>query len=99
METTMEQVADQAVAPTAEHFVERVRRRTRKKFTADEKVRIVIEGMKREISIAERAAERAWAPVRMTPRLSWLNQDTPRPAAIAICSARCSSRIRHTKRG
>ncbi len=53
METTMEQVADQAVAPTAEHFVERVRRRTRKKFTADEKVRIVIEGMKREISIAE----------------------------------------------
>lgn len=48
-------VQDKDVAPTAEHFVERVRRRTRKKFNAEEKVRIVIEGMKREISIAELA--------------------------------------------
>lgn len=53
METTMEAVVDKVVSPTAEQFVERVRRRTRKKFTSDEKVRIVIEGMKREISIAE----------------------------------------------
>ena len=53
METTMEAVADKAVAPSAEHLMERTRRRTRKKFTAEEKVRIVIEGMKREISIAE----------------------------------------------
>ena len=49
----MEAVADKAVAPSAEHLMERTRRRTRKKFTAEEKVRIVIEGMKREISIAE----------------------------------------------
>ncbi len=50
---TMTQGTDEAVAPTAEHLVERVRRRTRKKFTAAEKVRIVIEGMKRELSVAE----------------------------------------------
>lgn len=37
METTMEQMADQGVAPTAEHFVERVRRRTRKKFTVEDR--------------------------------------------------------------
>ena len=55
METTMEAAVDKGVAPTAEHFVERMRRRTRKKFTAEEKVRIVIEGMKREISIVELA--------------------------------------------
>ena len=53
METTMEQAADQAVAPSAEHFVHRVRRRTRRRFSAEDKVRIVIEGMKREVSIAD----------------------------------------------
>jgi transposase len=55
METTMEQVEDKGVAPTAEHFVARARRRTRKKFQAEDKVRIVIEGMKREMSISELA--------------------------------------------
>lgn len=51
----MSAVADAVVAPSAEQFVERVRRRTRKKFDAQEKVRIVIEGMKREISISDLA--------------------------------------------
>jgi len=51
----MNAVADAVVAPNAEQFVERVRRRTRKKFDAQEKVRIVIEGMKREISISDLA--------------------------------------------
>lgn len=37
----------------AEVFVKGVRRRTRKKFTAEEKIRIVLEGMKRDISVAE----------------------------------------------
>ena len=46
-------VIDATVAPTAEHFIERVRRRTRKKFDASEKVRIVIEGMKRELSVVD----------------------------------------------
>lgn len=55
MESTMEAVADRIVPVSAEQLVERVRRRTRKKFTADEKVRVVIEGMKRDISISELA--------------------------------------------
>ncbi|MFA6029670.1 MAG: transposase [Elusimicrobiota bacterium] len=37
----------------AEDFVKGVKRRTRKKFTAEEKIRIVLEGMKRDISVAE----------------------------------------------
>jgi len=37
----------------AEVFVKGVKRHTRKKFTAEEKIRIVVEGMKREISVAE----------------------------------------------
>lgn len=37
----------------AEVFVKGVKRRTRKKFTAEEKIRIVLEGMKRDMSVAE----------------------------------------------
>jgi transposase len=37
----------------AEEFVKGVKRRTRKKFTAEEKIRIVLEGMKRDISVVE----------------------------------------------
>ena len=37
----------------AEAFVKGVKRKTRKKFAAVEKIRIVLEGMKREISVAE----------------------------------------------
>jgi transposase len=37
----------------AEVFVKGVNRKTRKKFTAEEKIRIVLEGMKRDISVSE----------------------------------------------
>jgi transposase len=37
----------------AEVFVKGVKRRTRKKFTAEEKIRIVLEGMKRELTVTE----------------------------------------------
>ena len=37
----------------AEEFVKGVKRHTRKKFSAEEKIRIVLEGMKRDISVAE----------------------------------------------
>lgn len=37
----------------AETFVKGVKRRTRKYFTAEEKIRIVLEGMKRDISVSE----------------------------------------------
>ena len=38
---------------TAEQFMKKVRRNTRRKFTAEEKIRVVLEGMKREIPITE----------------------------------------------
>jgi transposase len=37
----------------AEAFVKGVKRQTRKKFTAEEKIRIVLSGMKRDISVSE----------------------------------------------
>lgn len=37
----------------AGEFVKGVKRHTRQKFSAEEKIRIVLEGMKREVSIAE----------------------------------------------
>jgi transposase len=37
----------------AEVFMKGVKRRTRKHFTAEEKIRIVLEGMKRDISVTE----------------------------------------------
>ena len=38
---------------TAEKLIKAVRRQTRKKFTAEEKIRIVLEGMKRELTVTE----------------------------------------------
>jgi len=37
----------------AEVFVKAVKRKTRKYFGAEEKIRIVVEGMKRDVSVAE----------------------------------------------
>jgi transposase len=37
----------------SEVFVKGVKRQTRKKFTAEEKIRIVLEGMKRDVSVSE----------------------------------------------
>jgi transposase len=37
----------------AEVFVKAVKRKTRKYFSAEEKIRIVLEGMKRDVSVAE----------------------------------------------
>lgn len=95
METTMEAVADKAVAPTAEQFMQRVRRRTRKKFTAEEKVRIVLEGMKREMSIAELARREgissalyySWLKDFMEAGKSRLKGDTLRQANEAEVKA------------
>ncbi len=40
-------------APTADSFVKKARRQTQRKFRAEDKIRIVIESFKREISITE----------------------------------------------
>lgn len=51
----MEETTTNQAAPTqsAEKFMQDVRRKTRRKFTAEEKIRIVLEGMKREIPVTE----------------------------------------------
>ena len=55
METAVQeaQVGDKAVAATAEQFLKQARRRTRKKFTSEEKIRVILEGMKREVSTVD----------------------------------------------
>jgi transposase len=39
--------------PSPESVVKEIRRQTRRRFTAEEKIRIVLEGLKGEVSIAE----------------------------------------------
>ena len=52
MEITMES-ATTMKPESAEKFIQDVRRKTRRKFTAEEKIRIVLEGMKREVAVTE----------------------------------------------
>jgi transposase len=51
METTNQQTAVQT--NSAQTFISRVRRYTRRKYSAEDKIRIILEGMKREISVSE----------------------------------------------
>jgi transposase len=37
----------------SEEFVKGIKRNTRRKFTAEEKIRIVLDGMKRDVSVSE----------------------------------------------
>jgi transposase len=52
MEITMES-ATTMKPESAEKFIQDVRRKTRRKFTAEEKIRVVLEGMKREVAVTE----------------------------------------------
>ena len=58
---------------TAEQFLKTVKRRTRRKFTAEEKIRILLEGMKREVSTAELCRTESIHRTSTTPgsRTSW----------------------------
>lgn len=38
---------------STEGFIQQVKRKTKRKYTAEDKIRIVLEGMKREVSVAE----------------------------------------------
>lgn len=51
----LEDSTTQSAAPTqsVEKFIQDVRRKTRREFTAEEKIGIVLEGMKRDVSVAE----------------------------------------------
>jgi len=46
-------VLQQDPPETAEKLIQQVRKKTRRRFTAEEKIRIVIEGMRREIPTTE----------------------------------------------
>lgn len=43
----------QAVSETASQLIRKARRKIRRRFSAEDKIRVVIEGMKREISVAD----------------------------------------------
>jgi len=51
MESTTQQYPVQA--ESAQNFMRKVRRYTRRKYSAEDKIRIILEGMKREISVVE----------------------------------------------
>jgi len=72
----------------AEVFVKGVKRHTRKKFTAEEKIRIVLDGMKRDISVSElcrregvpSSAYYSWTKDFMEGGKAQLQRDTRRHA-------------------
>ena len=78
-----------AVPETAEKFIQDVRRKTRRKFTAEEKIRIVLEGMKREMPVTElcrregiiTAVYYGWVKEFMEAGKSRLKRDTLRDAS------------------
>ncbi len=51
--TDTHQVVKKDPPESAEKLIQQVNRKTRKKFSAEEKIRIVLEGMKREIPVTE----------------------------------------------
>lgn len=53
METVNETPKKEEQPEGAERFIKLVRRQTRRKYTAEEKIRIVLEGFKREIPVTE----------------------------------------------
>ena len=80
--------ANQNLPQSAEQFMKQVRRQTRKKFTAEEKIRIVLEGMKREVPVSElcrreginAAAYYSWVKCFMEAGKSRLKGDSLRDA-------------------
>jgi len=49
-------------AETAGQFIRKVRRYTRRKYGAEDKIRIILEGMKREVSVAELCRKEGISP-------------------------------------
>jgi len=79
----------QETSRTAEQFMTHIRRKTRKRFSSEEKIRIILEGMKREISVADlcrregisTAIYYSWAKDFMEAGKSRLKGDTLREAS------------------
>lgn len=51
-----------AQSETAGQFIRKVRRYTRRKYGAEDKIRIILEGMKREVSVAELCRKEGISP-------------------------------------
>lgn len=60
MESTTQQYPVQA--ESAQNFMRKVRRYTRRKYSAEDKIRIILEGMKREISVVELCRRESISP-------------------------------------
>ena len=56
-------------AKSAEKVVQEIRRKTRRQFSAEEKIRIVLEGLRGEESIAALCRRDAAVPAALQPRL------------------------------
>jgi transposase len=74
--------------PTSESIVREIKRRTRRKFSAEEKIRIVLDGLRGEASIADLCRREGlhptmyykWSKAFMEAGKSRLNGDTIREA-------------------
>lgn len=53
MEGTTQTQKKKPSGETAEGFIRKVRQYTRRRYTAEQKIRVVLEGMKREITVSE----------------------------------------------
>lgn len=63
------------------NVVQQIRRATRRQFTSEEKIRIVLEGLRGEISVAEALPPRRHQPHRLLPLVQGLpggRQERPR---------------------
>jgi transposase len=76
-----------------ESKVREIRRKTRRKFSAEEKIRIVLEGLRGEDSIAELCRREG-----ISPNLSTGQRSSSRPAS-GVCRAIRSARPRAPRSG
>ena len=85
------EVLAEAASDETRQFVRRVRRATRRKFTPEEKVRVVLEGFRREVPVSELCRREgikpnvyyAWLKDFMEAGKSRLQADTVRDATRA----------------
>ena len=86
-----------AKAGSTEKVVREIRRHTRRRFSAEEKIRIVLEGLRGEDSIAARLAEKngAWFDDRMDKLDCWADD---RRRSLKADLEELDARIKETKR-
>ena len=88
------EVAAEAGTDETRQFVRKVRRATRRKFTPEEKVRVVLEGFRREVPVSELCRREG---IRPNVYYSWLKD--PPQAGRQVETAGRHGAGRHTGRG